>query len=103
MSSALMWRAEASARMSRIFSRGSVTFRPALRRSLLSLVESGFRRCDMLCQSGMMGPIINHLTAAHHFDENISTGSLGNGLGRARIGMRLPHQYSAGQFLGPDG
>ena len=48
MSSALMWRAEPSARMSRILSRGSVTLRPALRRSLLSVVGGGFRRCGML-------------------------------------------------------
>src|SRR5271170_7817064 len=104
MSSALMWRAEPSARMSRIFRRGSVTLSPALRRSLLSLVEGGFRRCDMLWHSRYdTSPIINHLTATHHFDEYISSIVRELEFRSSRFGLRLSHQHSAGQFFGSSG
>src|SRR5882672_12862482 len=105
MSSALMWRADPAARMSRILRRGSVTLRPALRRSLLSLVvDADFRRCGMLGPWGMIRVRLSIiLTAAHHFDENIAPGSVGMGFGRFGVGLRVSHQRPTGQFLGSGG
>src|SRR5947207_15596101 len=68
MSSADIWRVELPSRISRIFRRGSVTFKPALRRSLPSTRtlqrtrDGALKRRAMRDQVSFAGMIILHRT-----------------------------------------
>src|SRR5580692_1032741 len=65
MSSADRWRVWLLSRISRIFSRGSVTFRPALRRSLPSMPCSPGARRPRPGRCGIIGSLSRFQMASH--------------------------------------